>query len=295
MRAVTEARAESGRRSVQPPVQDIIVIAAPRSGKNFFCECLGALSGVAAYFEIFNPRGVMGAGDPRTLEHLSNVLGRPVSSAKEPELVRFFRKQPLEAVEELRACARENGDVAVCYKIFPGQVSADALRSLVMRPEALVAMVVRRRLDAYISYQNARRDNVWKNRDTSNLFPSIDLEDFVSWAERVDSWYENAAALARAADRPMCIFDYDDDINVPKPELVANLSSQLKRLDLDLTPGRAVKKAAFRKQDKRVGPFSKISNADELRTQLRFRRAYHYALTSPLSEAPKPKAKGSAP
>jgi hypothetical protein len=292
---VTEAKAESGDRSVQPPVQDIIVIAAPRSGTNFFCECMGTLSGVAAYFEIFNPGGVMGAGDPRTLEHLSKVLGRPVNSAKESELVRFFRTQPLAAVEELRACAREHGEVAVCYKVFPGQIPDDALRSLLMRPEAIVAMVVRRRLDTYISYQNARRDNVWKNRDTSNLFPSIDLEDFLSWAERVDSWYEDAAALARSAERPICIFDYDQDINVPKPELVANLASQLKRLDLDLRPDRDVEKTAFRKQDKRAGPFKKISNADELRAQLRSRRAYNYALTSPLSDAPKPKAKGSAP
>lgn len=278
--------------SPQPdvPVRDIVVIGTPRSGTNFFAECLDALDGVSAYFEIFNPRGVMGVGDADTLGCLSTALGHPVTSARDAELVQFFRQKPLAAVEVLRSCVEARSDSGLAYKVFPRQVSDETLNELIGAEGCVACFVVRRRLDAFVSYQIARQHDVWKNRDTSQMLVEVDVANFLEWAAITDSWYEHALGLARANGTPVLIYEYDSDIDRPKPELVARLAYDLGRHGLQVTPGKGLERLGFRKQDHRVGPFKKILNEDVLRAELRARRAYNYSLAHPLSDTPKPKA-----
>lgn len=272
-------------------VRDIVIVAAPRSGTNFFCECVSALRGISTYFEIFNPRGVMGVGEPQTLNHLSQALGVSVSSARDKELVRHFRSNPLAAVDILRDCAQARGDRALCYKVFPKQITWDVLGELLNRQGTITIFVVRRRLDVYVSYKKAQQQDVWKNRDTSDLQIEVDVDDFLNWAAEIDGWYEAVAEVARRDKLTHLVYDYDSDIDIPKPKLVDHLSTELSGVGFVTEPGLGVQRSAFKKQDRKKRPFKKISNAAALRDELRSRRAYRYALAPPLAEVPKPRAR----
>lgn len=262
---------------------EIITIAIPRSGTNFLCECIADFSGVLGLFEIFNARGVFGAKNSGLLDALNRELGAQYKEVSDPGLVELFRSQPLVAVEHLRRATAARGFSFVSYKVFPGQVGDDELSELLSNRSCRVLVLTRRRLDVYISYVKARELDVWKSASTAHLLPEIDVGDFLRWCKRTDEWYEHAKALLDGHGTPYAILRYEDDISLPKKNVVELVGRTLTDLRLDVGPPPD-KPVRFRRQDKRVGPFKKIANGDEVRAQLRERKKYNYALARPLDD-----------
>lgn len=269
--------------------RDVIIISSPRSGTNFFCECIGSLTGVTSYFEVFNPRGVMGAGDARTLATLSAKLKKPVLSAKDPGLLAYFADSPLDGLGLLRGHARGQGAQVLSYKIFPNQLSPEMLEAILRRPGALVVFIVRQRLQTFISYKKATTRDVWKNAETGDQLVEIDAAEFISWGRRIDRWYAEARDLVEAHGIDHAIWSYEDDIDAPKPQVIDRIAAMLQERGLELESTDEARKVKFRKQDLPVGPFKKISNGEALRAALRDHRAYNYALANPFEDTAQPK------
>lgn len=265
------------------PAGEIITVAIPRSGTNFMCECIADFPGVLGLFEIFNPRGVFGAKNSGLLRALNGELGTDYTEVSAPELVELFRSQPLVAVEHLRRATAMRGFSFVSYKVFPGQIADDELSELLSNRSCRVLVLTRRRLDVYISYVKARELDVWKSASTADLLPEIDVSDFLRWCKRSDAWYEDAKALLDKHGTPYAILRYEDDISLPKENVVELVGRTLTELGIDVGPPPD-KPVRFKRQDKRVGPFKKIANGEELRAQLRERSKYNYALARPLDD-----------
>lgn len=266
-----------------PPAEEIITIAVPRSGTNFMCECIADFPGVLGLFEIFNPRGVFGAKNSGLLGALNEQLGTGYKEVSDTGLVELFRSRPLVAVEHLRRATAARGFSYVSYKVFPSQIDDDELSELLSNRSCRVLVLTRRRLDVYISYVKARELDVWKGTSTADLRPEIDVDDFLRWCKRSDSWYEDAKALLDKHGTPYAILRYEDDVNLPKEHVVELVGRTLTDLGIDVGPLPS-KPVRFRRQDKRVGPFKKIANGEALRAQLRARKKYNYALARPLDD-----------
>lgn len=263
-------------------LDEVMILAAPRSGTNYFCETLGAFPEIAGYYELFNPNGVFGVGS-RVLPELCLRLGLDdVEDAKDRRLTRVFREQPFEALTALADVSRAPDIAAISYKIFPRQLPLGTLGRLMDEQHRHVVFLTRRRLDVYVSYTKAQLTQSWTNRSTAEVLPTIDADAFLSWAESTDEWYADCFALAKERQKKMSVARYETDIDIPRAELLANSSLALAHHGISVTVPEGSTGRRFKRQDSRVRPFKKIANGQQLRQELKDRRRLRYALGSPL-------------
>lgn len=267
------------------PLTEIVVISSPRSGTNFFIECIAALKKVDSYLELFNRRGVMGVGNRQTLAHFSDVIGQPVTHPKDPMLIDMFRTRPISALEELRDVARREGRQAICYKVFPNQLSDPDMEAILARPGVRVIFLTRRRLDVYISYLKARATDTWTGRKTSDISVEVMMPRFRNWARKQDAWYEHLRQAVTAAAIPFVHLTYDDDVDVGKEALIERIRGLVSQWGVDDAIDPAATRPRLQRQDLKVGPFKKIRNGESLREELRAAGLYNYSITAPMSKA----------
>jgi hypothetical protein len=260
----------------------VVIVSSPRSGTNFFCECLADLDQNLGLFEVFNKGGLYGGRQGSVLGTFSKHLERRIRDVSDPALLEFVHDSPIDALNIIGRAAAADGYSTFSYKIFPKQVAEGAFGQILHAERTRVVVIVRQRLDTFISYQKARQADVWKNQSTEDILPTIDVKAFLKWAKRLDTWYESAAQMLDMAGKPLDLFVYDSDINVPKPELVHRLATLLAERGLAVASPDRDAPPRFSKQDRDVGPFRKIANAEELRSALRDRGKFKYALGAPL-------------
>lgn len=261
----------------------IITISIPRSGTNYFSDQIGSFPEIAGLMEIFNPRGVYGiAQHPNLMARYGDLITEKASESE--GLVELFQKTPLRAVDTLSQEISENPDLKyLSYKIFPNQVREEALR-IIHREHTLSAIViVRARLEVFVSYKKAIQSDVWHNQDTSAVKVSITLEEFLEWARQQDEWYETQEKTLRQMRIPFIILSYNADINVPPEVLREKLYFLLRSMNAQVSfpEGQAV--SHFKRQDAVGDVFDKIENGAELRAQLAETGQLGYALRTPLS------------
>lgn len=272
-----------GFRTAQGPIREIVILSAPRNGTNFLCECLGGLREIDAYFELFNPNGVMGAGVPPVLSRASAMFGRDITSAHDPDLVQLFRTEPVRGLWMLRDTALERRRKCISYKIFPGQLSPAALATVLDRDGVFVIFLSRARLDVYISYLKARQTNVWKNAPTGGIDCTVGVDAFLDWAAEQDRWFDSCADMVRRSGRPLTVFDYNSDIDVGKHELLRHLIRVLGRVGTKVTFNPEADDRLFLRQDAPVSPFRKIGNGAAVEAGLTRLGRLDYALAAPLA------------
>ncbi|NHI17470.1 hypothetical protein [Microbacterium excoecariae] len=264
-------------------VPEIVLLSAPRSGTNFFCECLVDLPEIMGLYEIFNRGGVYGADRGNQLAILSEVSGVEASAASDPELVALFREHPLEALRALRETAERVGQSVVSYKIFPNQLSDEALERILADDHRIPLILVRSRLDVFVSYEKARQSKTWKNADTSAMRPTIDVDEFVEWARGNDAWFTSLADTLDRLGRPYRMLSYAEDVDVPKPQLIADLHATLVEDGVAVSLPAKSPGVRFQRQDVVAEPFAKVAGGEELRAELVARGLLDYALGEPLS------------
>ncbi|KEP67913.1 hypothetical protein DL1_18210 [Thioclava dalianensis] len=263
-------------------IQELVIVSSPRSGTNFFCECVGALQGAKAYFEILNPAGVFGITDAATLHALNEGFGTQAENAQDKDLIHAFRADPMRGIDILRDDATSRGQSLISYKIFPGQASLEMMGKIFSRENVAVIQIVRQRLDTFISYEKARTKNVWHNKDTTDLLVSVDVDAFLKWARTLDKWHIENSNLISKHDIPRSIWTYKKDINIPKADVVEKIQKFVAQNGVfrNITP--KVQDNRFSRQDIRSDPFEKIANGEKLREELNDRGVYDYARSEPL-------------
>ncbi|MBO0811049.1 MAG: hypothetical protein J2P23_03275 [Microlunatus sp.] len=281
MRWIRRRRSGGGAK---PDFNEIVILSSPRSGSNYFCECLGALPEVAGFYELFNPKGAYGLGR-RILPIVCDRFGlTDVESATDPRVVKIFRQTPLEALDALASVLREQGKSAMSYKIFPRQLSMDTVGQILDDDRRHPLFLVRRRLDVYISLQKARHSGTWTQSSTVDVRPELEIDDFLQWAARTDEWYAEVFKASQERSKKIIVAKYESDVDVPKRELIGRLHSALETFDIRTTLGGALKMVRFKRQDRRGHPFEKIANGEKLRASLREAGQLRYALGTPLEE-----------
>ncbi len=261
---------------------ELLIVSVPRSGTNFFCECLDALTGAVAYHELFNGRGAFGLrpGAPQ-LARFAPALGHTPADARDPALIAHFRAEPHAALDTLARAAADEGLVLMGYKVFPRQVAMPVLASLMRRPRTRVGFILRNRIDTFISYEKARQQETWKGTDTTLFRPELNPQAFLDWAAETDRWFADTARLALNTGHRPFVWRYDADIDVGKPALVAALAETLGAAGIDVAAPTTVGRARHIRQDESAGPFRKIANGPAVRAALRAAGRLRYARGEP--------------
>nr|WP_321980764.1 hypothetical protein [uncultured Cohaesibacter sp.] len=264
--------------------REITIIAAPRTGTNYFCDSLGEFDNFANLFEIFNPRGAFGlARFPEILASLRETAGIDFQDQSDPALTKYVADNRLAFLESLRDAMNRAGKLAYSYKVFPHQMSGEELDQMISKPDSLIMFIVRSRIDTFISYKKAMLSDVWVNTDTKNVKPEIEFDEFMEWAEVEDRWYLAAEERVHKAGKSYMTFSYEADINVTKPFLLEQQYLYLRGQGIPVDFPADVTPPTFQRQDGVVGPFKKIQNGEELKQKFIDRNLLgKYVLRNPL-------------
>ncbi|WP_321447813.1 hypothetical protein [uncultured Cohaesibacter sp.] len=264
--------------------REITIIAAPRTGTNYFCDSLGEFDNFANMFEIFNPRGAFGlARFPEILASLREKAGIDFQDQTDPALTQYVAENRLVFLEILRDAMTNAGKLAYSYKVFPHQMTGDELDQMIGKPDSLILFIVRSRIDTFISYKKAMLSDVWVNADTKDTKPEIEFDEFMQWAEVEDRWYRASEERVRKAGKSYMTFSYEADINVTKPVLLEQQYLYLRGQGIPVDFPSDITPPTFKRQDGVVGPFKKIKNGEELKqTFLDKGLLGKYALRNPL-------------
>ncbi len=267
-------------------LQELVVLSMPRTGSSYFGDCLSSLPGTLILREIFNPRGRIGVLKlERAKSELEKRLGAPLEASDDPKLQAYFTSQPLDAIEIIATAAAERGTSLFAYKIINHQLDRTRLETVLGQRRPAVVVLVRQRLDVWVSLMKAAAVGKWHHQDTRGIEISVDADQFAAWFREVDDWYQFVIDLAQRLGLQVLVLDYDRHLNHPADEMQRSIASWLQHLQIRLPPSGAPKAARPReRQDAATDPFSKITNGPELRATLVERGLLDYALSPPLAD-----------
>ena len=261
-------------------LQELAILAVPRTGTNYLCATLAKFQKSLALYELFHPDGAYGLRSRDYLvSHFSSVIGKPLLDVQNEAIVRHVHTSPLRTLDDIAQLAWAAGERLLSYKIFPGHVPDETLERLLSERCPRVLFIVRERLPTFISVLKARASGRWINHDTTSLTVEAHLDEFLAWSAECDRWYASTRQMARSAGLREIVLCYERDLDAPEAELVATLTAALARLGISL--GEA---SQFVKQDRTEGIFERIANGAEFERQLRNAGKLAYALTPPMLE-----------
>lgn len=169
------------------PAKSLLLIAAPRTGSNYFLNLLAYRRDACVHHEVFHPEQAYGFEGP-TLAAMSRRLGRPFGGAADPALVRALAENPRAAVASMVEAAGEAALLA--FKIFPGHGDGTlATVRQVLREVDHAALIKRRIVDSYISVVKAESAQQFFGHDTTAHKPVLDIEHFLHWYRYTSRWY----------------------------------------------------------------------------------------------------------
>ena len=216
-------------------------------------------------------------------ERFERVLGRRLEQLDDPELHRHFLDRPLEAIETLADAAAGQQARLMVYKVIQHQLDRSRLEAILTQRRPDVLVLVRHRLDVWISVTKAVAVGKWHHRDTKDVEVAIDVDQFLAWIRGRDDWYAYVMELTRQLGLAVRVLDYDRDVDRPLDDLQGSARDLLDGLGIRLPTGTGADVAVRERQDAPTDPFAKITNGEELRATLIERGLLDYALSSPLS------------
>lgn len=273
---------------MQPAVKTLVVVSLPRSGTNYFCATIGTIRNALSMGEIFSPTGVMGLSGKSFLEsEFAAEIG--AEGHRTPGLIGTFRTDPLRSVARIKRAMREAPNKSLLsFKVFPDQLTEEDLHALCSSHADAAIILVRARLDCFVSLLIARKAGTFHSVDTSDIRVEVDPDAFLEWAREADAWLARQERMIRDTGLPLILLSYDIDVNKATPLLQEKIYFLLRSLMLPAVFPKPRDKVHFSKQDDRSDVFDRISNAGDLRAALESRNLLDYALKPPLSEATEP-------
>lgn len=244
--------------------KSLLLIAAPRTGSNYFLNLLAYRPDACVYHEVFHPQQAYGIEGP-ALAALSRRLGRRFSGANDPSLVKAVAANPRATVASLVEGAGEAA--LVVFKLFPGHGDGTlATVRQALREVDHAAFIKRRIVDSYISVVKAESAQSFFGHDTTALKPALDIEHFLHWYDYTSQWYIDCTVewmrRFNSSDVPVLRYESfaagDNDTNFGT---LARLLDE--RVGLSLPPHDVAVKDVLSRQDRGGAVQDKVANYAE--------------------------------
>ncbi|TYC48690.1 hypothetical protein FMN50_26940 [Rhodobacterales bacterium] len=260
----------------------LILLSARRSGTNFHQSILRhALRKSVVLREIFNltfPFGVESL-KPEVIEALRAHSGFELDPENRPALAALFQERPVRLVEWLDRTCDSIGAQHVSYTIFPEQILAEDLRSILFSNRCTCVFLTRNRLPRYLSQRKAEHLDVWRRADTTETKVAIDADVFLEEARALDEWFQTTSEVAVSAGCETRNISYADDLDKPVPEALESLRHAYEGVcKLSGFPAERVREF---KQDRESDAYRSISNATALKKALQTAGLTTYAASEP--------------
>lgn len=171
------------------------------------------------------------------------------------------RIEPDNVLERAAAEAQAGRKRVLAFKLWHDTLEAETVERLVLtRPGVRVIFVVRRQIDAYVSWCKAIKLGQWQGVDTSELRLSLDADDFALWLDAQERWYYRWRNWLSRRFLPCPILRYETDIDQPPEWALRRFSAAAAQVGVTLRVPAALTSTGLVKQDRIKAVADKVDN-----------------------------------
>lgn len=201
---------------------------------------------------------------PRTgANHLMQLGGNLAELKTFPGLFNSLaeRIEPDNVLDCAAAEAQAERKRVLTFKLLHDTLEAETVEQLVLsRPGVRVIFVVRRQIDAYVSWCKAISVHKWQGVDTSAVRLTLDVDDFAAWMEAQERWYDRWRNWLNRRFLPCPILRYETDIDQPPEWTLRRFSAAAAQVGVTLRVPTALTNTGLVKQDRIKAAADKVDN-----------------------------------
>ena len=223
---------------------------------------------------------------PRTgANHLLSLCDNLAEAQPFPALFETLaeRLAPEAAIAAAAELTRANGKRVMAFRLWHDMLPLEeAISTVADRPGVRLVLVMRRQIDAYLSWCKAIELGQWQGVDTSELKLSVSIDDFIFFMEAQERWFAHWQAWLTRRYLPVPILRYETDIDQPPEWALKRLSAAAAQVGITLRVPPALASTGLVKQDRVKAAADKIGNWPQFSRELTLRglekRAFGYPL-----------------
>lgn len=193
------------------------------------------------------------------------------------------RLAPEAAIAVASEATRAANKRVMIFKLWHDMLPLEQATSVVAdRPGVRLVLVVRRQIDAYLSWCKAIELGQWQGVDTSELKLNVAIEDFVFFMEAQERWFAHWQDWLSRRYLPVPVLRYETDIDQQPEWALKRLGAAAAQLGVTLRMPAKLATTGLVKQDRVRAAADKVSNwpqfSRELTTRGLEKRAFGYPL-----------------
>ena len=223
---------------------------------------------------------------PRTgANHLLSLCDNLAEAQPFPALFETLaeRLAPEAAIAAAAELTRANGKRVMAFRLWHDMLPLDeAIGVVADRPGVRLVLVMRRQIDAYLSWCKAIELGQWQGVDTSELKLSVSIDDFIFFMEAQERWFAHWQAWLTRRYLPVPVLRYETDIDQPPEWALKRLAAAAAQVGITLRVPPALASTGLVKQDRVKAAADKIGNWPQFSRELTLRglekRAFGYPL-----------------
>ena len=223
---------------------------------------------------------------PRTgANHLLSLCDNLAEAQPFPALFETLaeRLAPEAAIAAAAELTRANGKRVMAFRLWHDMLPLEEAISVVAdRPGVRLVLVMRRQIDAYLSWCKAIELGQWQGVDTSELKLSVSIDDFIFFMEAQERWFAHWQAWLTRRYLPVPVLRYETDIDQPPEWALKRLAAAAAQVGITLRVPPALASTGLVKQYRVKAAADKIGNWPQFSRELTLRglekRAFGYPL-----------------
>lgn len=193
------------------------------------------------------------------------------------------RLAPEAAIAAASEATRAAGKRVMIFKLRHDMLPLEQAISVVAdRPGVRLVLVIRRQIDAYLSWCKAIELGQWQGVDTSELKLQVAIEDFIFFMEAQERWFAHWQDWLGRRYLPVPVLRYETDSDQQPEWALKRLSAAAAQLGVTLRMPAKLTTTGLVKQDRVRAAADKVSNwpqfSRELTTRGLEKRAFGYPL-----------------
>jgi hypothetical protein len=260
----------------------ICLIAAPRTGTNHLSEVLKNLQDLAAFLDIFDEREARGI-DPEMWPTLRRLTGIDFANLRDPALIGFAHEKPTRWLDALEQAAIFLKKRVMSFKLIARNLPNEVIeREIVTRHGLRMILVVRKQVDAYVSWRKAIELGRWRDADTTGMRLKLEIDPFERWLDEQERWYDVWRNYLNKRFMPCPVLRYELDIDQPAERVVRRFAAAAAQVGVTLRPPAAITHTGYSKQDRATNMADKVTNWAEFSREIFARglerRAFGYPI-----------------
>jgi hypothetical protein len=239
-----------------------------RSGSNYLSDLVANIDDVESYREIFQNAGVHVYNDVTKnrantayLEAFRERFKIDFETFRDPRLVHIAHSQPKKLVN---VAMRVAGRPHVSFKVFGDHLKYPRLSRQITRADNSCCIAFHRNLiDTYISAEKVKIANTAISKDTTDIKPVLDAEQFKIFLKRRHDWIDY---INRERGYFSYVLSYDYLMSLPDDaHRIESIRNQLKRSGVHIADAPNALEAIIGtvKQDAERRPENKVSNYEQ--------------------------------